>query len=378
MTEILVTDQTLANITRDFAARAAEHDRENTFPFENFETLQKEDLLGLTAPKHLGGADADLSTVRRVVHAVAKGDPSTALVLALQYGFQRMVAFDPGWPDPLRERIGREAVENGALVNILSVEPELGTPQRGGLPATIGRRDGDVWRVSGRKLYSTGIPILTWVPTVGRTDEDEPRFGLFVFRRDAPGIRVNETWDHLGMRATHSHDVILEDVPVPLENFIPMTPFTQQRPDPEQARRFAWHNVVFATLYNAIAVSARDWLVEYLASAPQREAAASSAAATIGAIDALLFANRTLLDGITEKIEHEKIFNPLHGSLARYLVIKNAIEAVAKALSVTADRFVPNNPLDRLYRDVLCGRVHAPQSDMVLTGAGRAAFAAAA
>jgi len=51
---------------------------------------------------------------------------------------------------------------------------------------------------------------------------------------------------------------------------------------------------------------------------------------------------------------------------------------VEKAIATTGNPGLSrHNPLQRHYRDVLCGRVHTPQSDMVLMGAGKAAFAAA-
>ena len=108
-----------------------------------------------------------------------------------------------------------DAVADGALINALRVEPDLGTPARGGLPATIARKTPDGWSLSGRKIYSTGSPGLTWTIVWARTDEEVPRVGGFLVRKDAPGRRIEETWDHTGLRASASHDVIFENTPVP-------------------------------------------------------------------------------------------------------------------------------------------------------------------
>ncbi len=292
----------------------------------------------------------------------------------MQYNFQRMVAYDPAWPEPLRERIGRDAVQQGALINWLSVEPELGTPQRGGLPATVGRLEGDTWRISGRKLYSTGIPVLTWLAVVGRTEEPEPRFGLFIVHRDAPGISIEPTWDHLGMRATHSHDVILEDTPAPLENFVSMKPFGQ-RTDQGQMARMAWFSVLTGALYNAVAESARDWLVQHIHEL--KWPGVQNLEETVGEIDALLFTNRALLDSITAQIYGNVAFDPTEGTLVKFLVTRNAIGAAGNALKFAeAHGFARNSPLERHYRNLLCSRIHTPQNDVILTGAGRKAFAA--
>jgi alkylation response protein AidB-like acyl-CoA dehydrogenase len=56
------------------------------------------------------------------------------------------------WPARLSRKLARETVEGVALINALRVEPELGSPARGGLPATVARRTETGWRLSGRKI----------------------------------------------------------------------------------------------------------------------------------------------------------------------------------------------------------------------------------
>ncbi|MFN5408709.1 acyl-CoA dehydrogenase family protein, partial [Bradyrhizobium sp.] len=82
----------------------------------------------------------------------------------------------------------------------------------------IARRTPDGWRISGRKIYSTGAPGLSWMLIWARSDEPKPRVGGWLVPGDAPGVSIVESWDHLGMRATGSHDVTLDDVLVPLEH----------------------------------------------------------------------------------------------------------------------------------------------------------------
>ena len=92
----------------------------------------------------------------------------------------------------------------------------------------------------------------------------------------------------------------------------------------------------------------------------------------VGAIDALLLQNRVLLDS-TARGEI-----PLgEASLVKHLVTENAIAAVEKAIAASGNPGLSrHNDLQRHYRDVLCGRIHTPQSDVILTGAGKAVFAA--
>jgi hypothetical protein len=50
-----------------------------------------------------------------------------------------------------------------------------------------------------------------------KTDEPETRVGLFLVPAGLPGTRIEETWNHLGLRASGSHDVIFEDAAFPLD-----------------------------------------------------------------------------------------------------------------------------------------------------------------
>ena len=70
-------------LATDFATRAAAHDRDGSFPFENFERLRAAGLLSLTIPTELGGLGLGLGPTCRAIAQIAAGDASTALVLAM-------------------------------------------------------------------------------------------------------------------------------------------------------------------------------------------------------------------------------------------------------------------------------------------------------
>ena len=368
-------DGLLPAVTADFAATAAAHDRAGSFPFENVERLHRDGLLALTAPRALGGEEAGLADALRVVRAVAKGEPATALVLVMQYLFHRsLVAGRSGWTDALKRRVVGDAVRDGALINALRVEPELGTPARGGLPATVARRTADGWAITGRKIYSTGAPALTWMVVWARTDEPEPRVGGFLVHRDAPGRRIEETWDHLGLRASGSHDVVFEDTPIPLEHALdPQPPGAPPTFDPAF---LAWSAVLTSGLYDAVAEAARDWFVGWAATrAPANLGAPLSNLPryqeAVGKIDGLLLSNRALLAQASRPG-----VGAAEANLVKHLVTENAIAAVDVAVALTGNPGLTRaNPLERHHRDVLCGRIHTPQADVALTGAGKAAFA---
>ncbi|KQN70637.1 acyl-CoA dehydrogenase [Duganella sp. Leaf61] len=366
----------LDTLTAEFAATAADHDRDASFPHANFERLHQLGLLGLTVPRALGGLGADLAQTTRVVAAVARGEPSTALVLTMQY-LQHASDRKAKWPQHLLDRVVRETLRDGALINALRVEPELGTPARGGLPNTIARRTPEGWRISGRKIYSTGIPRLTWLGVWARSDDAEPLVGSWLVRRDTPGITVIENWDHLGMRATGSHEVVFDNVLVPLDHAVDAAP-AGAAPDLEPAL-LLWMSVLLSAIYDAVARSARDWLATWLEErVPANLGAPLSSLPrfqeALGQIDAWLFSNRVLIDAAANgSIASKDAFQ------VKYLVTNQAIQVVEKAIELSGNPGLSRtNALQRHYRDVLCSRIHTPQNDTILVNAGRAAFAASA
>ncbi|AWK89094.1 acyl-CoA dehydrogenase family protein [Azospirillum thermophilum] len=382
-TATVVDEASIAALAAEFALRAAEHDAAASFPFENFERLQAAGLLALVDPPSAGGKGGGLRDALAVVNGIARGEPSTALVLVLHYVIHNQLWHGPAWPEALRDRIARTAATDGALINILRVEPELGTPHRGGLPATVARKVPGGWRISGTKIYSTGIPALSWLGVWARTDDAEPLVGTWVVPRGIgfaeQGIEVRQTWNHIGMRASGSHEVVFRDIFVPDDHAGELRPPAGwAAPD---AAATAWMSTLFSGVYDGIARSARDWLVGFLhARRPTALGGASLATVprlqeALGGIEALLLTNGVLLRSLSAAVDGGSAPSQSDSLLVKYTVTNNAIDAVARALEVTGNPGLSrDNPLERHHRDVLCARVHAPQNDMILTGAGRAAL----
>ena len=379
MSAPLTGGQLARTLAAEFGARAALHDREGSFPHQNFADLQRAGLLALAAPRALGGQGASATQLGEVVGAVAQGCPATALVLTMQYIQQRGMG-RPGspWPQGLARQLVQEAVHGVSLINALRVEPELGSPARGGLPATVARHQADGWRISGHKVYSTGAPILRWYVVWARTDEATPRMGAFLVRADLPGIRIDPTWDHLGLRASGSHDVHLQDVLIPHAWALDLRlPQDWARGEPAMQAEMT---VMLGALYTGVARAARDWLVQFLrertpASLGAPLASLPRAQEALGRIEGLLLANDRLVASLAHDLDAGMLLPTVDSGLVKALVTQNAIDAVQAALALTSNHgLARKNPLERHLRDVLCGRVHTPQDDSVHIAAGRRAL----
>jgi len=374
-----LSPEALADLTPRLAERAEDYDRNPRFPRENFAILAERGLIGLTVEPRLGGSGAGFADALRVLGAVAKGEPSTALILFMTYAFHAAPDRNGRWPGALYERLAREAAAGRGLIGTFRVEPDLGTPVRGGLPATVARRAGDIWLISGEKIYSTGSTGLDWFAVFARTDEAVPRLGLLLVDPAAPGIEIVPEWDHLGMRATVSHKVVFRDTPTPLDFAVDLRLPQEWAPLPGNANgALAWNALAIATIYDGVARAARDWLAQYLNHrVPSNLGAALATLPRVqekfGEIEALLHTNRVLIESTAEAIDADRPVAPTDVNLVKHVANANAIRAVEIGLELTGNPGISrNNPLERHYRDVLCSRIHSPQADTVLTGAGKA------
>ncbi|KXV40697.1 acyl-CoA dehydrogenase [Gluconobacter japonicus] len=376
-TSPVVTDKALDELVQVFAERAPRYDRSGNIAVENLHDLHEAGFLALALPKAAGGEDISLRTVTQIISRLAQGDPSTALILAMQYLQSGAFAHSPQWSDEVKQELFESIRQEGALINALRVEPELGTPARGGLPDTTVSRNGSTWRISGRKIFSTGSTALQWGVVWAKTDDAEPKVGPVLVPLDLRGVRIEKSWHQLGMRATGSHTIIFDNVEIPERYLGLLVPSPAKENGPVAIA--SWHAIVIAGLYNGIAIAARDWLVTFLHSRVPSNLGTSLATLPrfhilLGEIDALLLSNEALINHAITLAE-QGTESDTRAGLAKQVVTENAIAAVSKAVAAIGNPGLSqDNPLERHYRNVLCGRVHTPQGDSALLAAGREAL----
>ena len=373
--ELLHSARDLAD---QFALDAAHYDETGNFPFANFETLFAAGLLRLTASRENGGFGGGLTEAQAVVAEIARGEPSTALVLAMHYNHHHGIGAGSKWPRHLVELVSRANIEGVALLNAAQVEPRIGSPSHGHPPETIARRHGDVWRISGHKQYATGIPALKWVSVLAITDEPEPRLASFLVPTSAKGLRIVETWAATGMRATASHDIILHDVEIPLADII----------DPQLASGglkrdeagMAWYFLQIASVYQGAARAAADWITDFSSTyTPGSLGAPISTLPRIqdglGEIEIKLAVSDRLLRTAAADADAGRLAG-IESAAVKHQVIENAVAVTTLALDLGGNPGLRrDNPLERHHRDVLCGRAHAPQNNMIRVMASKTALA---
>src|SRR5580693_2582701 len=124
-----------------------------------------------------------------------------------------------------------------------------------------------------------------------------------------------------------------------------------------------------------------DWLIEFLktrvpANLGAPLASLPRAQEVLGGIEARLAVNARLIESFARDFDGGLALDAAEANVIKLTVTNNAVAAVEDALSLSSNHGLSRtNPLERHYRDVLCGRVHTPQDDATRVALGRAALA---
>lgn len=358
-----------------FAGTAGHHDATGEFPFANFRALFDAGLLSITAPTAYGGPGRGLVDAQAVISEIARGEPSTALVLAMNYLQNATIGRSSQWPPHVAEAVVRRSLERPTLLNAAQAEPSIGSPSHGALPETRARLVDGQWQITGRKSYVTGQPGLTYAAVLAVTEEAEPRLSHFLVPLDAPGITIIETWNAAGMRATASHDVLLDRVAVPLDHLLDEVPAAGGVKRDEIG--MAWAFTLIASVYEGVARSARDWIVDFVKNRVPGSLGAPLSTVPrirdgIGDIEVRLIANARLLRSIAEDVDAGLPVGPAAAAV-KHVVIENAFAVTSLALELGGNPGLSrSSPLERHHRDAVAGRAHAPQSNLIRGIAARA------
>jgi len=209
--------QRARRLADDFATRAAQHDREASDPIENYAALRDSGFYGLNVPTELGGAGVDLLGWSLAAEELGRGCASTALSFNMHLSVVGPLMQSPLVSHAVKERLAKLVVQDAKLIGGNFSEPTtsglVGTPA----PLTRARRVADGYRITGRKAFASMIAVADYVMVMAYPDEATAPTAamLLLVPPEAPGRRVEHVWDTLGMRATRSDAMVLEDCFVP-------------------------------------------------------------------------------------------------------------------------------------------------------------------
>jgi alkylation response protein AidB-like acyl-CoA dehydrogenase len=362
-----------------FAARAAQYDRAGEFPVDDFADLRDAGLLGLMAPGRLGGHGAGFAEYAQVAYELARGNGATALVFNMHASITGALA---GVPDALIEALGLPDSFHEARDRVLSAAASgqwyaVAMSERGvgsrlsQLSTMYGQDPGGGWRIKGSKTFVSGAGHCNGYLVAARSGADPSVVSQFLVPADTPGLRVEQTWDSLGMRATSSNDLHL-DVAVPADALVGSVEglallVAQLMPH--------WLVASYAAVYVGVARSAIDAAAAHLGE--RNLAGLPAVRARVGRADAAVAAAQLVVNEAARRVDEAPGEPETNRWVwrAKLLAGTTAADVAASMLEAAGTSATRRgHPLERLFRDARCGSLHPATSDVCADWLGIAAL----
>ncbi|MFI4986511.1 MAG: acyl-CoA dehydrogenase family protein [Alphaproteobacteria bacterium] len=371
-----------------FAARAEYHDREASFPFENYDELRKAGLLGLAVPAAYGGLGADFETYCLVSAEIGRFCGATALTFnmhacsALWSGALAddldMTAEERARHEAHRRRHYRRIVAEGAVYAQPFSEGSAAAAGRAPF-GTLAAKAAGGWRLNGKKIFASLSGAADYYGVL--CTEDKPERSLrdtlyLAVPAKAAGVSIVGPWDPLGMRATVSRTLLLEDVFVPDDaELLPRGIYYQA------ASRWPHMFLTLSPTYMGIAQAAYDFTRAYLrgeiaGAAVKRRMYPTKQIALAGMFITLQQSWALFRQVIREaKVDPAKS-ERLRAYAAQFTIMENANDLCRLAVRTCGGQsMLKSLPLERLYRDSRCGSLMLPwTAELCLDRIGREAL----
>lgn len=376
MSDVVDIAEELAN---EFRGRAAELDEKAEFPAINYQRMREAGYLRALVPVDLGGLGASLAEMSRAQQALARGCASTALAVNM-HQFQVGIAAD-GWRNggPTETLLRRISAEGPVLASTGSEAIVAGAWE----PSTTAEPREGGYAINGRKFFcsqASGMDLLR----VNARDTVTGDLLIFTVPATAKGVKVVPTWDTMGMRATVSHDVVLEEVLVPDSAMGARLPAGAPMETPAFANVGRWFLPLVSGVYLGIAEEARAEAYLTLDSgvnSHSRDGALTDV--MIGEMEAAFLTATAVRDQVAAELDTQS--SDHQWALSRAILLKEVVMTQAQIVVDKADAlaggrsYYRRSPLERLTRDMRAARYHPPSAPVSFQMAGaraRLAYAA--
>ncbi len=197
---------------------AAEWDREGRFPLDVLRKIGELGLMGMMIPSAYGGSEVGAVSYSLALQEISHACASTAVTMSVSnLACEPLLLFGTEeqkqrWLPPLA---GGQGLGAFALT-----EPEAGSDP--GSIRSRAERDGDTYRINGNKVFITNGAYAETIVLIARTQPGGGNKGLsaFLVPRKSPGLQVGPEEEKMGLRASNTVSLFLEDVVVPEEQRI--------------------------------------------------------------------------------------------------------------------------------------------------------------
>ena len=357
--------QKLSTVEKMFKENAQQIDQQAMFPHDNITKLREIGYTKLTLPKALGGEGFTVYDAVLMHETLASYDANTALTIGWTLLTVGELFENQYWAAENLTYLA-EQVADGAIINRALSEFAMGSPVRGGKPVTTATRQGDKWCINGRKNYTTGAPELDFFLTSVWLEEEES-IAFFLIPKTATGLSIEETWDVMSMRATGSHDLVLENVLLEQSALV-------ETPTAKAGFTINGWLLLIPATYLGIAQAARDYAVNFANTHSPNSIEGTigqlpNVQVLIGEIELELAKARFTLYGAAQAYCDKKMKMHLTNevNVAKHVVTNASLTIVDKAMRIVGAKSLQNsNPLQRYYRDVRAGLHNPPMDDVTI------------
>lgn len=216
---LMLQDMVRKFAQNEVARRAAEYDRTCEFPWENIRQMGELGLLGVTVPEEYGGAGMDALSYVIVIEEIAKACASTAVVAAVQNSLVTYPLLQHGTEELKQKFLPRLA--SGEIIGAYSLtEPGAGSDAVS--LQTRARKEGDKYILNGTKTFVTNGVAASVFILYATVDPALKSKGVcaFVVEKDFPGFKVGRHEEMMGVRASGTSELILDNCEVPAANLL--------------------------------------------------------------------------------------------------------------------------------------------------------------
>jgi alkylation response protein AidB-like acyl-CoA dehydrogenase len=201
-------------VDAEVVPRAAALDEAGEFPHALFRRLAEQGFLALRYPEAYGGSGADMVTYCVFAEELARGSMSLAALAAMQGLMGTYFVYKYGTED-LRQRYLVPALRGEKIATFGLTEPGAGSDVAN--VATFAERVDGGYRLKGTKTWVTNAPVADMLTICAKTSRERgmKHIALFLVDRQFPGVTLGKQIDKLGVRASATGEIVLDDVFVP-------------------------------------------------------------------------------------------------------------------------------------------------------------------
>ena len=219
--QMMFKEQVIRFATKEIVPTVQEYDLKGEFDFQSFRKLGDFGILGLHFPENLGGSDADVVTT--VMTGEALGEAGVDGGLTLAYGAHTFLCADTIFShgtDVQREKYIPK-LASGEWIGCMGLtEPGAGSDVAS--MTTRAEKRGDRYVLNGNKMFITNGPVADVAVVYAKTEKELKHAGVsgFIVEKGTPGFSAGKNIIKMGVRTSHTSELIFEDCQIPAENLI--------------------------------------------------------------------------------------------------------------------------------------------------------------